>query len=240
VAAGNRLNGIDVAGTASHFITFNTFGGLLAFKGAAPNGRDGLLVTSAGGHIVAQTNVFSGNHGNGIELAGRATGVTVNPNIVGLTTKGNAVLPNRGDGVLIDGSAHQNTIGGDVASVIPQNTFSGNDGYGLVIVGSACGNRVFGAFIGTGVLGRKALGNDNGGVLIGGLAHDNSIGAFGYPPVNLVSGNGGTGVLLSRATSGNWVINNYIGLSRSGKPLRNRGKPVVNHGRRNVVRGNLS
>ena len=42
-----------------------------------------------------------------------------------------------GDGVLIDGWAHEdNTIGGTVVSVIPQNTFSGNDGYGLVITGS--------------------------------------------------------------------------------------------------------
>lgn len=130
VSGDNTLNGVEVAGTASRFITFNTFGGLLAFKGAAPNGNDGLLVTSTGGHIVARTNVFSGNTRNGIELAGRATGVTVDPNIVGLTTKGKTVLPNGGDGVLIDGSAHNNTIGGTLVSVIPQNTFSGNDGYG--------------------------------------------------------------------------------------------------------------
>src|SRR6266545_3498655 len=36
VSAGNGLNGIEVTGTASGFVTFNTFGGLLAFKGAAP------------------------------------------------------------------------------------------------------------------------------------------------------------------------------------------------------------
>ena len=29
---------------------------------------------------------------DGIELAGNASGVTIDPNIVGLTTKGNAVL----------------------------------------------------------------------------------------------------------------------------------------------------
>lgn len=103
VSGDNTLNGIKVGGTASKFITFNTFGGLLAFKGAAPNGNDGLLVTSTGGHITARTNVFSGNRRNGIELAGGATGVTVDPNIVGLTTNGDAVLPNGGDGVLIDG-----------------------------------------------------------------------------------------------------------------------------------------
>ena len=32
-----------------------TFGGLLAFKGAAPNGNDGLLVTFTGGGNLART-----------------------------------------------------------------------------------------------------------------------------------------------------------------------------------------
>ena len=74
VSAGNGRNGIEVAGQARGFITFNTFGGLLAFKGAAPNGRDGLLITSTGGDNLARTNVFSGNRENGIELAGGPAG----------------------------------------------------------------------------------------------------------------------------------------------------------------------
>jgi hypothetical protein len=238
VSADNGLNGIDVAGKASHFITFNTFGGLLAFKGAAPNGDDGLLVTSTGGHIVARTNVFSGNTGNGIELAGNAHGVTIDPNIVGLTTMGNAPLPNGGDGVLIHGSAHLNTVGGDVPSVIPQNTFSGNGGYGLVIAGSAYGNTVFKTFVGTNVLGTLAVANAKGGVLIGGHASGNSIGNPSRRPVNLISGNFGTGVRLSAATSYNLVLHNFIGVSRLRKPLPNSGSPVVNNGRYNLVRGN--
>ncbi len=118
VSSGNGRNGIDVAGRATGFVTFNTFGGLLAFKGAAPNGRDGLLVTSTGGNNLARTNVFSGNRRSGIELAGRASGVTIDPDIAGLTTSGNASLPNGGDGVLVDGAANHNTIGGSLRSVI--------------------------------------------------------------------------------------------------------------------------
>jgi hypothetical protein len=238
VSVDNGRNGIDVAGKASYFITFNTFGGLLAFKGAAPNSNDGLLVTSTGGHIVARTNVFSGNTGNGIEVAGHAHGVTIDPNIVGLTTKGNAPLPNGGDGVLIDGSAHHNTVGGNRVSVIPQNTFSGNDGYGLVITGSAYDNSVFKTFIGTDVLGTKALANAKGGVLISGHAHGNSIGNSGRTPVNLISGNSGTGVWLSAGTSYNRVLHNFIGVNRVRRPLRNSGKPVVNKGHHNLVKGN--
>ena len=238
VSAGNGRNGIEVTGKSRGFVTFNTFGGLLAFKGAAPNGNDGLLITSTGGNNLVRTNVFSGNRRNGIELAGNASGVTVDPNIVGLNTKGNGVLPNGGDGLLIDGTAHGNIIGGTLRSVIPQNTFSGNKGYGVVITGRAHDNRVFGSFIGTQILGVKALGNKKGGVLIAGHAYGNLIGQKTRGPANLISGNTGIGVTLSSGTLGNSVINNYIGLDRFGRYLRNSGRPIVNTGHHNTIRGN--
>jgi len=239
VSAGNGHNGIEVAATARGFTTFNTFGGLLAFKGAAPNGRDGLLITSSGRGDLVRTNVFSGNRRNGIQLAGHATGVTVDPDIVGLTTKGNALLPNGHDGVLIDGGAHGNTIGGTLRSVIPQNTFSGNRGYGLVISGRAHDNRVRRSFIGTAVLGVSSLGNRRGGVLVAGSAYRNVIGLIrGHRPANLVSGNTGNGVTLLRRTRHNLVTRNFIGLSRLRQPLPNTGHPVLNLGRHNRIVSN--
>ncbi len=238
VSAGNGLNGIAVLGKSRGFVTFNTFGGLLAFKGAAPNGLDGLLITSTGGDNLVRTNVFSGNRGNGIELAGNASGVTVDPDIVGLNTKGNGVLPNGGDGLLIDGTAHGNIVGGTLPSVIPQNTFSGNKGYGVVITGWAHDNRVFRSFIGTQILGVKALGNKKGGVLIAGHAYGNLIGLITLTPANLISGNTGIGVTLTSGTLRNSVINNYIGLNRFGQYLRNSGPAVVNIGHHNTILGN--
>ena len=225
---------------AERIVTFNTFGGLLAFKGAAPNGDDGLLITSTGGSNLVRTNVFSGNRRNGIELAGNASGVTVDPDIVGLSTKGDSVLPNDGDGLLIDGTAHGNTIGGTLISVIPQNTFSGNRGYGVVITGRAHDNSVFSSFIGTQLLGVRALGNQKGGVLIAGHAYRNLIGQVRGTPANLISGNAGIGVTLRRGTSRNFVLNNYIGLDRFGRYLRNDGRPIVNTGHHNTIRGNRS
>jgi len=240
VSAGNGRNGIEVTGSSHGFVTFNTFGGLLAFKGAAPNGDDGLLITSTGGHNLVRTNVLSGNGRNGIELAGNASGVTVDPNIVGLNTKGDAVLPNGGDGLLIDDSAHSNVIGGTLRSVIPQNTFSGNKGYGVVITALAHDNRVFRGFIGTQLLGVKALGNKRGGVLIAGHAYGNVIGQATRAPANLISGNTGSGVTLTGGTLRNSVIDNYIGLDRFGRYLRNSGRPIVNTGHGNTIRGNVS
>ena len=162
-----------------------------------------------------RTNVFSGNTRNGIELAGEATGVTVEPNIAGLATNGQSLLPNGGDGLLIDGDAHGNVIGGSLRSVIAQNTFSGNQGDLVAITGWAHDNRVFSSFIGIAILGVKAAGNDKGGILLRPAnARANTIGG-GKMPANLISGNTGNGVTLGSGTSRNLVLSNYIGLDGS-------------------------
>ena len=238
VSAANRDNGIAVTGRARGFTTFNTFGGLLAFKGAAPNGRNGVLITSTGGNNLVRTNVLSGNRGNGIELAGHARGVTIDPDIAGLNTKGNARLANGRDGLLITGDAHGNIVGGTRRSVIPQNTFSGNRGYGIAITGRAHGNLVFRSYVGTAILGAAGIGNARGGVLIGGQARNNQIGMAGARSFNLISGNLGIGVSLTRGTRDNRVIRNLIGLSRLRRPLPNSGPAIVNLGRRNLIAGN--
>lgn len=238
VSSGNGRNGIEVTGRVHGFTTFNTFGGLLAFKGAAPNGRDGLLITATGRDNLARTNVFSGNRRNGIELAGNASGVTIDPDIAGLSTSGRALLPNGGDGLLLDGNAHGNVIGGSLRSVIPQNTFSGNSGYGVAITGTAYGNRVFSSVVGPAILGLTALGNRRGGILIAGRARGNLIGGLRRAQLNLISGDTGIGVTLTRGTRDNLVIGNYIGLNRVGRPLPNTGRPVVDRGRHNLIRRN--
>ena len=240
VSAGNGRNGIEVTGRVHGFTTFNTFGGLHAFGGAAPNGNDGLLITATGGDNLARTNVMSGNRRNGIELAGHASGVTVDPDIAGLDTDGTALLPNGGDGILIHASAHDNVIGGTLRSVIRQNTFSGNLGYGLAITGWAHDNQVIDSFIGTGILGLTALSNQRGGVLMAGHAYRNAIGTLRTrPPSNLISGNRGNGVTLLTRTSFNRVVGNFIGLDRTGRRrIPNAGRPVLNLGRHNLILAN--
>ncbi len=233
VSAGNGLNGIEVADTASHFISFNTFGGLFAFGGAAPNGNDGILVTSTGGNNTLQTNVLSGNVNNGIEIGGNASGVTVDPNIAGLSTDGTSLLAGGGngnDGLEIDGTAHDNIIGGDQQSVIPENDFSGNGAYGVEITGSASNNQVFSSNIGVDVVGDQAFGNGEGGVLVSGNATDNTIGgtaAAGVRVADVISGNDGNGVTLGNATSATTITNNIIGFGAQGvQPIPNSGLPI--------------
>jgi len=238
VAAGNRRNGIEVKDDVRGFITFNTFGGLLAFKGAAPNQKNGILITATGGDNLVRTNVFSGNRQDGIKLAGKARGVTVDPNIVGATTNGMTALPNGGDGLEMGNRAHDNVVGGTRRSVIPQNLFSGNGGFGIAITGHARRNRIIYSYVGTKTFGEQALPNQKGGIFIDGRAHDNVVGqSSARLPNFLVSGNNGNGVTMSKHTRRNRVTNGYIGLTRTGQELPNSGLAILDRGMGNVFDG---
>ncbi|MBU3594614.1 hypothetical protein ICN42_10990 [Polynucleobacter sp. 71A-WALBACH] len=214
VSAGNRLDGIKVSGTASGFTTFNTFGGLYAFQGAAPNGGNGITIDSTGGNNLIRTNVFSGNTHHGIEISGNASGVTVDPNVVGLNTEGTGALANPpvtgfgngGSGVYIAGSAHDNFIGGYNNSVIPQNTFSGNANYGIEIVGTASNNKIFNSVIGLSTTMLDKFGNGLGGIYLGVNSVNTYIGPFTAPSTstgtgNVISGNTGYGLILTPGSS---------------------------------------
>ena len=71
------------------------------------------------------------------------------------------------------GNMSAGNIGGSLRSVIAQDTFSGNDGYGVVITGRAYGNRVFSSYIGAEILGVNSIPNRKGGVLLSGRAPGN-------------------------------------------------------------------
>ena len=77
-------------------------------------------------------------------------------------------------------------------------------------------------------------------MLVSGQAYGNSIGDTSKAPVNLISGNSGDGVRLRMGTRHNRVLDNYIGLDRLGRSLCNSGRPVVDRGHRNLVRGNVT
>jgi parallel beta-helix repeat protein len=225
IVSGNDGNGIELAGTASGTVIFNTFCGLPAFVDAAVgNALDGILITSTGGNNLLRTNVISGNVGNGIHISGNASGVQVAEDIIGMDTNGALPLGNGGDGILIDNTAHDNLIGGTQVSVILQNTISSNGGNGIAIVGSAFNNQVFHSFIGTNIEGLASSGNAGAGILIGGTAQNNTIGGTGLFDQNVISGNLGGGIQLSGGSQGTLVIGNLIGTDRNGQ------QALGNHG----------
>jgi hypothetical protein len=56
-------------------------------------------------------------------------------------------------------------------------------------------------------------------------------------PNDLISGNNGNGVTLTKHTHGNRVTNSYIGLSRTRQPLPNSGLAILDNGTGNVFDG---
>ena len=268
VSAGNGVigspikgDGIRLEGTVSGFTTFNTFAGIFAFQGAAPNTGNGITVDSNGANNLIRTNVASGNFGHGIELTSRATGVTVDPNVVGLDTYGTGTLSNPpvpgygngGSGIKVSGN--NNIIGGYNGSVIPQNTFSGNQLYGIEITTGATGNRVFNSVVGlaTNKTTLTGFGNRLGGIYIASGATGNIIEAYNATPSTYtgtlypayISTNTGSGVILETGSNGNTVIGNYFGYATTGtggpllpKQACNAG-PQIRAASGNTVDGNL-
>src|SRR5579883_717775 len=209
VISGNRQNGIEVSQTASGFTSFNTFAGTFAFGGAAPNLRDGILITSKGGNNLVRTCIVSGNRGNGIEIGGQATGVQVTETAVGTNSDIQTGIPNGGDGIKIDGHAHGNAIGGFQPSVEPQVTISKNLGYGIAVIGSAHDNVIVHTYIGTNGQGTGDLGNTLGGILIDSGTSSTTVGGALPALQNTILYSGGPGVTI-RSSRGNAVLGNEI------------------------------
>ncbi len=216
VISGNDKNGIEETGKASGLVSFNTFAGSFAFGGIASNQGDGILITSSGGNNLIRTCLITGNGRNGIELGGDATGVQVTDTTVGLEVTDSGILdiPNLGNGIMIDGRAHHNAIGGFQPSVEPQVTISDNDGYGIAVAGSAHDNLIVHTYIGTNYLGVGDLGNQLGGVYLGPGSSSTMIGGAFAPSQNIIHDSGGSGVIM-RSSSGDKVFGNEI-MSNAG------------------------
>ncbi|WP_165070805.1 beta strand repeat-containing protein [Paludisphaera rhizosphaerae] len=236
VISGNNRNGIEVKDRASGFVSFNTFGGVFAFGGAAPNRGDGILITSTGGNNLVRTSIISGNYGNGIELGGQATGVEITDTATGTNTAINAPIPNRGSGIKISGRAHGNAVGGYQPSIEPRDTSSANGRYGIEIVGSARDNVIYNTYIGTDARGTSALGNLLGGVYLGPGTSNNSIGGAEDGQANLIAYNLANGVLIKSARNGR-VANNRI-QSNAGYGLQAIGNVAVTVVRDNTIEDN--
>jgi hypothetical protein len=230
VISGNDKNGIEETGTASGLVSFNTFAGSFAFGNIASNQGDGILITSSGGNNLIRTCLITGNGRNGIELGGDATGVQVTDTTVGLEVTDSGILdiPNLGNGIMIDGLAHHNAIGGFQPSVEPQVTISDNDGYGIAIAGSAHDNLIVHTYIGTNLLGVGDLGNQLGGVYLAPGSSSTMIGGASAPSQNIIHDSGGSGVII-QSSSGDKVFGNEI--------MSNAGNGVTIIGSRNATVG---
>jgi hypothetical protein len=259
--SGNTKNGIEIKDFVNGFISYNNFTGISAFGGAVPNGGDGYLITAnppgAFGQTTQtiQTCISSGNARNGIEINGNAWGVFIDPVEVGTNSDGYAAIPNRLDGILMAGNAHNNLIGGVVQSIMTNTLVSGNLRYGIEMLGNAYSNQVVNTIVGSTLVGLGAVPNAMGGIFIQAApANAANANIIGGPSTlapsaqgNQISGNGGVGVTLTAGSAYAQIINNNIGyqiLYASNPSSANRSAPlpntipILNNGTNNTISGN--
>lgn len=229
ISSANGRNGVEIADTASGTVVYNNFTGLPAFVDTAVGNKlDGMLITSTGGNNLLRTDVISGNGLNGVHISGDASGVQVAEVIIGMDTPGTAPLPNGSNGVLIDGTAHNNLIGGQQVSIIPQNTISANDGNGIAIEGNAHDNQIVHSVIGLTSTGKASYGNKGAGIFVAGNASNTTIGGVSPFDQNVISGNLNGVLLYGGGPIGTQIIGNLIGTDPSGqKAMPNNGAGVL-------------
>jgi hypothetical protein len=171
-------------------------------------GSDGSVVT---GLVIQRFG------GNGLVLNGMS-GITVQDDYIGTRATGTISTVGFGNvlsGVLIEGGAANNTIGGTTSGT--GNVVSGN-GSGVKITGSGTsGNVILGNKIGTDVRGTGKLGNLGSGIFITAGASGNIIGGTTSGSGNVLSGNSGDGVdMEGMGTTANVVLGNLIGTDVHG------------------------
>jgi parallel beta-helix repeat protein len=191
-AGSNELYGNYIGVVNRGFRLANTLAGVAVFNGAHNN-----LI----GEPLETRNVIGGNKTFGVYIGGSGTGFNfVQLNSIGVS--GTTNLSNTIDGVHVDNGTQSN--------LIYSNTIADNADAGVYLGGAGTqNNRLRGNLIRL---------NGTFGVLINNGAAGNSVGEAGAHTIaNVISANKWDGVYISDAsTSGNTVINNYIGTNKVG------------------------
>lgn len=171
--------------------------------------------------VLSANNVFRNLVITGLSLDGSgAHGNRVINSYIGPGFDGISPYPNKQvNGMEIENGATNNVIGGTTAG--ERNIISGNgSSSGILIHSNAHDNQVTGNYIGVGLNG-EALPNIVG-VYMNNGAFDNIIGGERPSqscdgPCNVISGNTGSGVIVSTSGStGNTIKGNYIGINPAG------------------------
>ncbi len=231
--SGNEGDGVNISFFAiGNKVQGNYVGTNVDGDAALPNGcnacpgTDGIRIYGASeNHIGARPgeenasargNLISGNWSNGVTIADTsfkaATLNTVDSNFIGTDRRGTATIPNQGIGVhIVDGDSNKVGVAGG-------NIISGNGAQGVLIehvTDDPDNNIVDGNYIGVDRTGTLALPNVFSGVAI----VDGDFNDIGDQHGNLISGNGGAGVLIANANNSailNTVDSNYVGTDRFG------------------------
>src|SRR5262249_33130247 len=150
VISGNILEGIFISNADATLVQGNFIGTDVTGSIAVPNAFSGVFLGVAHNTTIAGTgarNVISGNAGDGVTTSGAnpTTNIiwtdVVQGNFIGTDVSGTLPLGNAGNGVLINGKASRNTIGGTVRGAPAPNIIAFN-GLAGVLVDSGVQNTI--------------------------------------------------------------------------------------------------
>lgn len=233
VISGNINNGIYLTDKIFGFDSINTFCGLVAFGGALPN-NNGILIDGDAKKIKLNTNVISGNYENGINIKGNSNDILITSNIIGLDTDGNKPLPNNKSGIAMSENAFDIIDGGDIPSVIAQNTISSNGEYGIIFKDNVHNVKLFNTVVGLDIMINDFYSNGLGGILINNCVKNCFIGSSRY--FNFLYDKN-FAIELNKKTSNIIVSYNFINVNKQldyGSSKNN----IVNKSSKNKVFGN--
>jgi hypothetical protein len=243
--SGNGASGVRLGRVSSAEVYQNYIGTDATGSRAIPNGtdafspyHDGVTSLSANGLKVGTTsglgNLVSGNVGAGVALYGGVATIVAS-NRIGTDATGNADVGNGGDGVAL----FSGTTAGTGGPAVQANTISGNGGDGIHVewaIGAPANTlNVINNHIGTNAAATGALGNDGDGIDVTVMPKGSLGGVIGSataPVGNIISANGGAGVVLNGpgfagGTFAVAVLANRIGTDVTGNvALGNRGDGV--------------
>jgi hypothetical protein len=210
--------GTDASGTKA---LSNAFGGMIVTGGANSN--------VIGGGVAGAGNLLSGSPGFSLWIDSAHN--TVQGNWIGLNASGTAALPNDFGMYLLNGAKSNSVI---------SNVISGNSAEGLRFVGAGTtANLAQGNFIGTDPTGTFSIANGFAGLTFFDGAVSNTAGGTTAATRNIISGNGGYGVVIGDpGTTGNVVEGNFIGVGRNGaSEVANGAGALISNGAQNNTVG---
>jgi len=247
--SGNLDGGIAIEGGGSNKIQNNKIGTDVTGSARVPNNLQGILVTNSASSTLIDTNLISGNDGDGIHLFNSGDGLIFG-NVIGTNQACDQSLENRGVGVYLtdtDGVTANTIIGNKFTG--GGNLISGNFRDGIRIEGLGVSSTLIqGNRIGTDGAGTSIIANGDGGVAIinsanhqvggpdlstfrtrsakGGPGRATTNSTLPTSPLgvaNLLSGNADDGVFIFGPDStNNLVSENLVGTTVTGKaPLAN-------------------
>jgi titin len=256
--SGNGNNGVEIngLGASGNTVSNNFIGTDASGDPPIPNMSNGVLINNAPSNTIGGTfstpggpctgtscNVISGNAVDGVRITGASsTGNLVEGNFIGTDKNGAIGVANGSTGVMIDGGATSNTVGGATAGA--RNVISGNGNWGVGMKdASTTSNSVYGNYIGTNAGGSAAIANVTGVAL---WAPSNIVGDVGKG--NIISGNSYAGLeIYSVDGNNNDVGSNYIGTNAAGTGAIANGMGIsiqsassndIGAGGANVISGN--